>query len=185
MAWNHSLLNRKDGAQRSAPRICKNTGRSQFDPDDVHVDGIHDHAREPFHSVFYALFERFGDRIDGNAELDDDVNVDVDPVAVRRYAYALPFGAAAEQLGKAVRKTARYGFDDAVALRGGMLSHPRHGEVGYGYLAVCIARVYRHGILLLHLYFNPFPDILQEEFESAPYFFARARKNTKIECEID
>lgn len=82
------------------------------------------HVREPFHSVFYALFERFGDRIDGNAELDDDVNVDVDPVAVRRYAYALPFGAAAEQLGKAVRKTARYGFDDAVALRGGMRSHP-------------------------------------------------------------
>ena len=119
-----------------------NDGKLQLDADDVHVDRVHDHAREFFHPVFNALLERLGDRVDGYAELDNHIYVDVDAVAVGGDFYAPALRLALEEFGEAVGKTARNGFDDAVTFHRRLRSDLRDHHIGNCDFAVGIARIY-------------------------------------------
>ena len=89
-------------------------GRSQLDPDNVDIDRIDDHARKLFDAVFDPLFEGFRHGVDGDAELDDHIHVDVDAVSAGGDLHAPALRGLVEELGEAVGKTARDGFDDAV-----------------------------------------------------------------------
>ena len=64
----------------------------QFDSYYIYVYGVYNHSRKPFHAVFHALFQGLGNRVDGYAVFDNNVYVDINPVAVGNDFYAAAVG---------------------------------------------------------------------------------------------
>ena len=78
---------RRDRSLRRLPP--KRHKRLNFQTHDVDVHRIDDHPREFFHLIFDGFFQRFRDRLDGDAVLDEHIYVDEDAVAGRRNTDAL------------------------------------------------------------------------------------------------